>query len=41
MGVVWRARDELLDRDVAAKEVIWPASLTEHERQTACRPAPA
>ena len=39
MGVVWRARDELLDRDVAAKEVIWPASLTEHERQTACRRA--
>ena len=40
MGVVWRARDELLDRDVAVKEVIWPASLTEHERQTAKRGAP-
>jgi len=39
MGVVWRARDELLDRDVAVKEIIWPASLTEHERQTACRRA--
>ena len=39
MGVVWRARDELLDRDVAVKEIIWPASLAEHERQTACRRA--
>ena len=39
MGVVWRARDELLDRDVAVKEIVWPANFTEHERQTACRRA--
>jgi eukaryotic-like serine/threonine-protein kinase len=39
MGVVWRAADELLDRDVAVKEIIWPASFTEHEQQTACRRA--
>ena len=39
MGVVWRARDELLDRDVAVKEVVWPANFTEHEKQTACRRA--
>ena len=39
MGVVWRARDELLDRDVAVKEVVWPANFTEHEQQTACRRA--
>jgi hypothetical protein len=39
MGVVWRARDELLHRDVAVKEIVWPANLTEHERQTACHRA--
>jgi hypothetical protein len=39
MGVVWRATDELLRRDVAVKEIIWPPQLGEAEQDKLCQRA--
>ncbi len=39
MGAVWRARDEMLNRDVEVKEIIWPPGMDEAERDTVRRRA--
>jgi len=35
MGVVWRAQDAVLGREVALKEVVFPATMPEQERRPA------
>ena len=34
MGRVWLARDDVLQRDVAVKEIVSPADLSDHERDS-------
>jgi eukaryotic-like serine/threonine-protein kinase len=34
IGVVWLARDRLLEREVAIKEISYPDTLAEHERES-------
>jgi eukaryotic-like serine/threonine-protein kinase len=35
MGIVWRAQDAVLDREVAVREVVFPPTMAEEERRLA------
>ena len=35
MGVVWRAQDQVLGRQAAVKEVVFPPTMAEEERRSA------
>jgi serine/threonine protein kinase len=39
MGVIWRARDERIERHVAVKELVWPDDATVEEQQAVCHRA--
>jgi serine/threonine protein kinase len=38
MGIVWRGRDELLDRDVAIKQIALPPMTSDAEARASYKP---